>query len=260
MARTRVDELVEASKNKPLTEELQLTEHFREEAYYGRLNDARQLSGKASDLAQKAGSRERAALWKTWEALAEANIGNYERARRAAAEALASSIGPDVIPHVALALALSGDSAQANEIADKLAHGRPMDTEVQYIRILLVKAAIVLGQNRPNEAIDILAASMPYDLGDAFLVPAYLRGLAYLQAGDGRQAASEFQKLIDHPGVLEIDIKGALAHLQLGRAQAMMGDKDAARKAYQEFLTLWKDADLDIPIYRQAKLEYAKLK
>ena len=123
-----------------------------------------------------------------------------------------------------------------------------------------VRAAIALGRNRPNEAIDILAASIPYDLGDAFLVPAYLRGLAYLQAGDGRQAAGEFQKLLDHPGILESDIKGALAHLQLGRAQAMMGDKEAARKSYQDFLTLWKDADPDIPIYKQAKAEYAKLK
>ena len=253
-------ELVEASKDKPLTEELQLSEHFREEAYYGRLSDARQLSGRASDVAQKAGSQERAAQWKTWEALAEANIGDYERARRSAAEALALSTGPDITPQVALALALSGDSAQASEITGKLAHEHPVDTEVQYIRIPLVKAAIALGQNRPNEAIDVLVASSPYDLGDAFLAPAYLRGLAYLQAGNGVLAAVEFQKLIDHPGILEIDVKGALAHLQLARAKAMMGDKDAARKSYQDFLTLWKDADPDIPVYRQAKVEYAKLK
>ncbi len=253
-------ELVESAKDTPLTEELQLSEHFREEAYYGRLKDARELSARAYDLAQKAGSRERTAQWKTWEALAEAQIGDYDRARRAAAEALAVSTGPDVVPHVALALALSGDSAQANEIADKLAHDRPIDTEVQSIRIPLVKAAIALGQNRPNEAIDILAASMPYDLGDASLAPAYLRGLAYLQAGDGRRAGGEFQKLIDHPGVLEIAVTGALVRLQLARAQAMMGDKEPARKSYQDFLTLWKDADPDIPIYRQAKVEYAKLK
>ncbi len=128
------------------------------------------------------------------------------------------------------------------------------------LRIPPVRAAIALGRNKPDEAIDILTASIPYDLGDAFLVPAYLRGLAYLQAGNGRQAAGEFQKLLDHPGILESDIKGALAHLQLGRAQAMMGDKEAARKSYQDFLTLWKDADPDIPIYKQAKAEYAKLK
>jgi tetratricopeptide (TPR) repeat protein len=102
--------------------------------------------------------------------------------------------------------------------------------------------------------------SVPYDLGDAFLVPAYLRGLAYMQAGKGTQAVAEFQKLLDHPGILESDIRGALAHLQLGRAQVMMDDKAAARKSYQDFLTLWKDADPDIPIYKQAKAEYAKLK
>ena len=253
-------ELVESAKDTPLTEELQLSEHFREEAYYGRLKDAKGLSGRASDLGRKAGSRERAAQWKTWEALAEANVGDYEGARRAAAEALALSTGPDITPHVALALALSGDSEQANEIADKLAHDHPVDTEVQYIRIPLVRAAIARGQNRPNEAIDVLVASSPYDLGDGFLAPAYLRGLAYLQAGNGRQAAGEFQKLIEHPGILEIDIKGALVRLQLGRAQVMMGDTEAARKSYQDFLTLWKDADPDIPIYRQAKAEYAKLK
>jgi tetratricopeptide (TPR) repeat protein len=118
---------------------------------------------------------------------------------------------------------------------------------------------VALGLNKPNEAVDILTASIPYDLGDAFLIPAYLRGLAYLQAGKGRQAAGEFQKLLDHPGILESDLKGALARLQLGRAQAMMGDKAAARKSYQDFLSLWKDADPDIPIYRQAKAEYARL-
>ena len=111
-----------------------------------------------------------------------------------------------------------------------------------------------------DQAIDILAASAPYDLGDAFLIPAYTRGLAYLQAGNGRQAAGEFQKLLDHPGILESDLKGALAHLQLGRAQAMSGDKDAARKSYRDFLSLWKDADPDIPILKEAKAEYTRLR
>jgi tetratricopeptide (TPR) repeat protein len=135
-----------------------------------------------------------------------------------------------------------------------------VDTEIQHCFLPPIRAAIALGRNQPDEAIDVLTVSVPYDLGDAFLVPAYLRGLAYMQAGKGTQAAAEFQKLLDHPGILESDIRGALAHLQLGRAQAMMGDKAAARKSYQNFLTLWKDADPDIPIYRQAKAEYARLR
>ena len=252
-------DLLASAKGKPLTEDLQTAEHSRSEAYYGRMKQARELSAAAADLAQKAGSPERAAQWKTWEALTEAESGNMEGARRVAAEALALSTGPDVTPQVALSLALSGEFAKANEIADQLAREHPVDAEIQYVRIPQVRAAVALGRNQPNEAIDILAPSIPYDLGDAFLIPAYLRGLAYLQSGNGQQAAGEFRKILDHPGILESDIRGALARLQLGRAQAMTGDKAAARKSYQDFLSLWKDADPDIPILKQAKAEFAKL-
>jgi eukaryotic-like serine/threonine-protein kinase len=252
--------LDESAKGKTLTEELHLVEHFRAEAYLGHLKQARELSAAAVDLAEKAGSPERAAQWKTLEALADAETGDPERARRVAAETMALSTGPDVSMQVARVFALSGDFAQANKIADQLTHEHPLDTELQYCYLPPVRAAIALGRRRPNDAVDILAASAAYDLGDAFLMPAYIRGRAYLQAGNGRQAAGEFQKLLDHPGIMESDVKGALAHLQLGRAQVMMGDKAAARKSYQDFLTLWKDADPDIPIYVQAKAEYAKLK
>jgi tetratricopeptide (TPR) repeat protein len=147
-------------------------------------------------------------------------------------------------------------------MADQLAQEHPLDTAVQYYSLPMVRAAIALQTNKPNEALDELRAALPYELGGASICcvePPYLRGLAYLQAGNGKQAAEEFQKLLDHPGVVEVQVKGALAHLQLGRAEAMRGDKAAARKAYQDFLTLWKDADPDIPIYQQAKVEYAKL-
>ena len=106
----------------------------------------------------------------------------------------------------------------------------------------MTRAGIALKLNRPQEAIDALSASLPDDLGPSGLMPAYLRGLAYLQSGDGQRAAGEFQKVIDHPGIVESEVRGAMAHLQLGRAQAMMGDRDAASKSYQAFLTLWKDA------------------
>ena len=190
----------------------------------------------------------------------DAETGDPERARRVAAETVALSTGPAVSTRAALAFALSGDLVQAKTIADKLALEHPSNTEIQYCFLPAIRASIALGRKRPNEAIDILAASAPYDLGDAFLIPAYIRGLAYLQAGNGRLAAAEFQKLLDHPGILESDLKGALAHLQLGRAQAMMGDKAAARKSYQDFLSLWKDADPDIPILKESKAEYTRLR
>ncbi len=138
-----------------------------------------------------------------------------------------------------------------------------MDTIVQKYLVPTVRAAIKLQQHDPA-AIDLLRGSVPYDLADNhsfdYLYPAYLRGLAYLELGDGRSAAGEFQKLIDNPGLCLESINGPLAQLQLGRAQKMMGDEAASRKSYETFLDLWKSADPDIPIYQQAKAEYAKLR
>jgi tetratricopeptide (TPR) repeat protein len=126
-----------------------------------------------------------------------------------------------------------------------------------------IRAAIQLQQNDSSGAIESLLPAVKYDLAspNSFncLYPAYLRGLAYLQMGNGRLAAPEFQKLLDYPGVVGRFVTGALARLQIGRAQAMAGDKAAARKSYQDFLYIWKDADREIPIYKQAKAEYARL-
>ena len=126
-----------------------------------------------------------------------------------------------------------------------------------------VRAAVKLQQHDPAAAIDLLRETVQYDLAvtNSFdhLYPAYIRGLAYLESGDGRSAAGEFQKLIDNPGLCWDFITGPLARLQLGRAQRLMGDNASARKSYEEFLSIWKDADPDIPIYRQAKAEYAEL-
>jgi tetratricopeptide (TPR) repeat protein len=140
----------------------------------------------------------------------------------------------------------------------------PLDTLVQSYTLPTIRAVMALKANNPAEAIDILRVTEPYDLAPRLmppsaLYPAYVRGLAYLQLGQGRQAAAEFQKLIDHPEVAQLHHQGALARLQLGRAQAMMGDNAAALKSYQNFLTLWKDADPDIPILKEAKAEFAKL-
>jgi eukaryotic-like serine/threonine-protein kinase len=138
---------------------------------------------------------------------------------------------------------------------------------MQHYSLAAIGAAIELERNNPSKAIDILKMTAPYELGGptagiatlANLYPVYLRGEAYLKAGQGQLAAAEFQKIIDHPGIVSNFISGALAHVQLGRAQAMMGDKAAARKSYQDFLALWREADPDIPILKQANAEYARL-
>jgi serine/threonine protein kinase/tetratricopeptide (TPR) repeat protein len=164
---------------------------------------------------------------------------------------------------LALALARNGETDRALKLADEVDQEAPFDTLVQKFALPAIRAAVKLRENEAENAIEILRPAEPYDLAFVdsfdFMYPAYLRGLAYLQLGRSREAAEQFQKMIDHPAVVRINVIGALAHLQLGRAEVMMGEKPAARKAYQDFLTIWKDADPGIPIYRQAKAEYAKL-
>jgi tetratricopeptide (TPR) repeat protein len=257
-----MEDLVKSSANTPLAADLLLMIHSETQAYYGRFKLASQLSDAAADMARNAAAPERAAFRKLDEAERNCEVGFPGSARRFADEGLSLSTSLDVSAEAALVFALSGDLGRAKKMADQLAQEHPLDTAVQYYSLPVVRAAIALQKNKPNEALDELRAALPYELGGASICcvePPYLRGLAYLQAGNGKQAAEEFQKLLDHPGVVEVQVKGALAHLQLGRAEAMRGDKAAARKAYQDFLTLWKDADPDIPIYQQAKVEYAKL-
>jgi hypothetical protein len=164
----------------------------------------------------------------------------------------------------ALLDARAGDVRQAQKIAFSISRNSPVDTLVQNYTLPAIYAAIKLRQNDPAGAITILQPALRYDLayprtGFNSLYPAYLRGLAYLGVGDGRLAALEFQKLIDHPAIVGRNDIGALSYLQLGRAQTMTGDKPAARNSYASFLTLWKNADPDLPVLKQAKAEYAKL-
>ena len=159
-------------------------------------------------------------------------------------------------------MARAGAVDEAESIAKSLDQEFPLNTLVQNRQLPTIRAAIELHKGQPARAIEILQPALPYDFADyeyLGLYSAYLRGLAYLQLGQGREAAAEFQKMVDHPGILQDFITAPLCHLQLGRAQAMMGDKAAARKSYEDFLTIWKDADPDIPIYQQAKAEYARL-
>lgn len=256
---------------KPTIEDRLLSAQSDTEAYYGRLAKASRLSEEAVQSAKHAKTEEAAAQWRTNEALREAEIGNSVLARQYAAEALALSTQPGVQVKAALALARAGDAARAQKLVDKLNPEFPLDILIQNYWLPTVRAAIELEKLNPNEAIDVLKLAAPYELGTtalgtspgvaAFgsLYPVYIRGQAYLQAGQGQQAAAEFQKIVDHRGIVVNFPLAALAHLQLARAQAMTGDEQAARKSYQDFFALWKDADPEIPLLKQAKAEYATL-
>ncbi len=169
---------------------------------------------------------------------------------------------------VAFALALSGDSSRAQTLADDLEKRFGEDTGVRFSYLPALRARLALNQGEPAKAIELLQIAVPYELGAprsaihgnfGALYPIYVRGEAYLAAHQGAEAAAEFQKILDHRGIVISDPIGALAHLQLGRAFAMSGDKTKAKAAYEDFLTLWKDADSDVPILKQAKAEFAKL-
>ena len=228
------------------------------EAYYGHFHLATAQTNKADSLRPTG-------PFKTFHALREAEIGDSAQAEQEAAKALKKVQNRGDQLALALVFARAADIAEAQKLADALSQDSPSDTVVQYYCLPAIRAAIRLHENDPAGAVEILRPTVKYDLAypaDSFnsLYPAYIRGLAYLQMGEGRMAAAEFQKLLDHPGLVGTDILGALSYLQVARAQKMMGDQSAARKSYEDFLTLWKDADSDIPIYRQAKAEYARLR
>jgi eukaryotic-like serine/threonine-protein kinase len=196
-------------------------------------------------------------------ALEESEVGKDVQAQRYESKAAGSPLDRNDKLALALALARSGRAPEAGKLADQVSAERPEDTLVQHYFVPTIRAAIKLRQHDPAAAIELLRGTAKYDLaftGSVYLYPAYIRGLAYLELGDGRSAAAQFQKMIDNPGFSVRHVTGPLAWLQLARAQKMMGDEAAARKSYETFLDLWKNADADIPIYQQAKAEYAKLR
>lgn len=258
------------SAGKPGAEDLLLAMEAETAAYSGRLGKARDLSRRAIASAERVEEKETAAHYEADAALREALFGNAAEARERAAEALRLSPDPDVQYGAALALAINARAAQERTqietLADDLARRFPEDTMVQFNYLPTVRAQFALNRSDPSRAIEALQAAAPYELGSpgaiAFspaLYPVYFRGEAYLAAHQGSEAAAEFQKILDHRGVVLNEPIGALAHLQLGRAFALSGDKTKAKTAYQDFLTLWKDADTDIPILKQARTEYARL-
>jgi len=197
-------------------------------------------------------------------ALRNAEAGSVIEARKTEDQSLQSKLERNRRMILALSLARSGRTDEAERIAGEVSHEAPLDTIVQNYLVPTVRAAVKLHQHDPHAAINLLRETVPYDLADTqsfdYLYPAYIRGLAYLELGDGRSAAGEFQKLIDNPGLCWGYITCPLARLQLGRAARLMGDNASARASYEEFLSIWKDADPDLPVYRQAKAEYSQLK
>ena len=219
-------------------------------------------SQSATESARRADATEAAANWKAQQALREVETGNSANAKGAIGEALALNGGHDVKIFAALALARAGDIAQAQQLANDLSHEFPQDTMLQNYAPPAIRAAIQLQQNKPLIAIETLEVSRPYELGQGsltYMYPTYLRGEAFLNTGQAEKASAEFKKMIDRPGLMANFVTSALAHLQLARAQAALGDKQRARNAYDNFFALWKDADPDVPILSQARNEYARL-
>jgi len=230
------------------------------EAQQGHFDFADRLQLQASRLSSDPEDISRALVLS---ALQNAEAGRVVQARNAEDKALRSTLDRNLRMILALSLARSGRTEEATKLADEVSQEAPLDTIVQRYLVPTVHVAVKLLQHDPA-ASDLLRQTVQYDLSynESFnyLYPAYVRGLAYLESGDGRSAAAEFQKLIDNPGLCRQFITGPLARLQLGRAQRLMGDNASARKSYEEFLSIWKGADHDVPVYRQAKAEYAQLK
>jgi tetratricopeptide (TPR) repeat protein len=246
-------------------------------AYAGHLGRARELTKNSVDSAIRADSKENGAIWLENSALREAAFGNLSDARQAAAEGLKLvPTSQGVEAEAALAYAMADDRRRAQSLAQDLSKRYPADTRMQLLWLPAIRAQLALNQKNSADALNALEAASAIELGgiqfvtnSSCLYHTYIRGEAYLEAGQGKEAAAEFQKIIDHSGIVWNCWTGALAHLGVARANALQvkslqgADSDAARvralAAYKGFLTLWKDADLDIPILKQAKAEYAKL-
>ena len=255
------------SAGKPGKENIMLYLEAGTAAYSGKLIAARELSRQASTSAARAGEKEMAAGCESAAAMWEALYGNASLARQRAAGTLAQSNGRDSQFVAAFALALIGDSARAQALTDDLQNRFPQDTVVQFNYLPTLRAQLALTlPNNAAKAVDALSSATPYELGvpgsSIFwtnLYPVYVRGQAFLASREGTRAAAEFQKILDWPGVAVNEPIAALAHLGLARSYDLAGDAPKSRAAYQDFLTLWKYSDPDVPVLIAAKAEYAKL-
>jgi tetratricopeptide (TPR) repeat protein len=234
----------------------------------GRLQAARLSSTRAVDLALQGAEREAAATYQAARAVWEAVCGNAAEGKRNAMAALDLSNGRDVEYAVGLALGLSGSSSRSEALAGDLEKRFPEDTFVKFTNVPVLRALAALGRGRPTDGVERLQMALRYELAANGLNyghylggmhSAYVRGEALVAAHRYAEAVAEFQKILDHRGLVGLDPIGALAHLKLGRVFALSGDKTKAKTAYQDFLVLWKDADPDIPVLKSAKSEYDRL-
>jgi len=232
-------------------------------AYYGRLRESRELMRKVDLSASQSDQEQLGALFDELAAVSEALFGDAELAKKKTRDALSRSKSRDVEGLGGIVLALAHDDTGAQSLADDLAKRFPDSTILQSNYLPSVRARLALNHMDTQKAVEDLQMAVPYELGSADgsnpLLPIYLRGQAYLMARRGKEAAAEFQKILDHPGVVLFSPIGALAHLEIARAFILQGETAKARVAYQDFLTLWRDADPEIPILKQAKAEYANL-
>jgi eukaryotic-like serine/threonine-protein kinase len=263
-----MERAVALSEGKPEAEAMLADHEAFALAYSGHLQQARIVLRRAVDYAREAGHLERAAEWQAGGALWEAFFGNTAAARKGTIEALGLSKGREVQYTAALTLALLGDASQSRAHANDLERRFPEDTCVRFSYLPVIRAQLALNDGDATKAVELLEVAVPYELGIprvhgnlgfGALYPIYLRGEAWRAARQGFKAAAEFQRILDHRSIVVSDPVGAVARLQLGRALVLAGEKPKAKAAYQDFLTLWKDADPDIPILKQARLEYARL-
>jgi len=258
---------VARSAGQPAAEDELLSLEADTAAYSGRLKEAREFSRQAMDSAERAQEKEVAAMYFTLSALREALFGNADGAQRRATSSLQHSTGRDVQFGAALALAYAGDGARAQALADDLGKRFPEDTLVQLNFLPTLRAKSSVSRGNASEAIETLRAAAPTELGQTtfstygwnVMYPVFVRAEAYLATHEGNEAAVEFRKILYHPGVVVNQPIGALAHLGLARAYMLQSETAKAKAAYQDFLTLWKDADSDIPVLKQAKAEYGRL-
>jgi serine/threonine protein kinase/tetratricopeptide (TPR) repeat protein len=247
------------SEGKP-SEYLLLNDATSVAAAHGEMQKAGQLMQRSVQVSNRLGFKETTADTQAGLAVTQAEVGSATKAKELAASSSALAHGRTNMESVAVALAMTGDVSRAQAIADDLGHRFPDDTLLHQVSIPCVRALIELNHKNPEAAIQSLQATTPYELGAGQgLFPIYVRGLAYLQAKRGTEAATEFQKIVGHRGIAPTVPEHSLAKLGLGRAYVMTGDTSKARAAYQDFLALWREADPDLPILKEAKAEYAKL-
>jgi eukaryotic-like serine/threonine-protein kinase len=255
--------IVTAAADNPKEADEIFSTHGDTEAYHGRFGQAREWLRRAVEAAKSNGDAETAAGYYVAMALQEVEAGNMDQARRDIDAGMALAVNRDMQVEAALVLSRTGDIARSRSIIEDLEKKHPTDTLLNTLWLPTIEASLELQQGNQARALDLLQTAQAYELSSmlwgAVMYAPYLRGQAYLLAHDPKQAAAEFQKILDHRGVVINRLQGARAHLELGRAYVMAGEPDKARIAYQDFLVLWKQADPEIPILKQAKMEYAKL-